>query len=625
MASRVVSRVGRRPRRLIGYRGGGRCSGRQRTLRFERLEPRQLLDAAGPGAAVDPLVSIPDDLQAVPGQMFVAPVNIDEADGLRAAEIHIQYDTTLFHADNGGVRPGSVWPETNTSLFSNVDDAAGTIEVWVFGVEPLGPGAGSLIEVEFAVATDAPVDQCSPLDLTEVELNEGEIPVTLSDGRVCIQPGISIDDPTVTEGDGGTSSLVFTVTLSTASSQRVTVQYRTVDETATAPSDYTAVTGEVIFEPGETSKSIEITVLGDTSVEPDENFTVELFGATGALIVKGEGTGTILNDDEPSPPANGRISGFVYADTNHNHRPDACEGVPGVLITLSGEGVAEQTWTDAYGWYEFRGLAEGTYTVVERQPECMIDGGGNVRTGVVVSEDGQTAGQDFRELGLKAQYVFNRFYATTSMPVCSEAWRELFRTVVQQGEEDAGHVPSAPPVATQQIPQQGPKVLAQGSNGDDNLAFTATGSEGGEHEIALVGESRSFGTAAVTAASPEGSLGIDPAGMAGPAVAHQLGTEVKPAPSRGPEYVVEAISTEEMSTAAGIAVTPDKAVLVDAIAGERLQAEIDSAWLAAFYYEQVRSDFEEIAASSGHGGQEKKDVANAIAYVLSSERGWTER
>jgi len=624
MASRVVSRVGRRPRRLIGYRGCGRCSGRQRTLRIERLEPRQLLAAAGPGAAVDPLVSIPDDLQAVPGQTFVVPVNIDEADGVRAAEIHIQYDTALFDAEDSDVRPGSVWPETNTSLFSNVDDAAGTIEVWVFGVEPLGPEAGSLIEVEFAVASDAPVDQCSPLELREVRLNE-TMPVTLSDGRVCIQPGISIDDPTVTEGDNGTSSLVFTVRLSAASSQAASVQYRTVDETATAPSDYTAVTGDVIFDPGETSKSIEITVLGDTSVEPDESFTVELFGATGALIVKGEGTGTILNDDEPSPPANGRISGFVYADTNHNHRPDACEGVPGVLITLSAEGVAEQTWTDAYGWYEFRGLAEGTYTVVERQPECMIDGGGNVRTGVVVSADGQTVGQDFRELGLKPQYVFNRFYATTSMPVCSEAWRDLSRTVVQQGEEDAGHVPSAPPVATQQIPQQGPKVLAQGSNGDDNLAFTAIGSEGGEHESALVGESRSFGTAAVTAVSSEGSPDTAPAGIVGSAVADRLDAEGKSASLSGQGYVMDVVRGEEATTTARTAVTPCRAAMVDSIVGNGLQAEIDSARLAAFYYDHVLRELEEIAAASGHRGQDKQDVTGARAYVLATEGAWTER
>ena len=120
---------------------------------------------------------------------------------------------------------------------------------------------------------------------------------TLSGGQV-VKAQLSINDVSIAEGQSGTSILNFTVTLSAASSLTVTANYATANGTATAPSDYTAIASTLLtFNPGDTIKTIAVTINGDISLEPDETFTVNLTSPTNATISKASGTGTIQNDD----------------------------------------------------------------------------------------------------------------------------------------------------------------------------------------------------------------------------------------------------------------------------------------------------------------------------------------
>ena len=125
-----------------------------------------------------------------------------------------------------------------------------------------------------------------------------------------VVPTISIDDASITEGDSGTSQLTFTVKLSQAASGPVTVNYSTANGTATAGSDYSALTGTITFAAGETTKTITIPVTGDTAVEANETFTVTLASPSGATIADGSATGTIVNNDvaPPPPPPTGGLS-----------------------------------------------------------------------------------------------------------------------------------------------------------------------------------------------------------------------------------------------------------------------------------------------------------------------------
>ena len=118
--------------------------------------------------------------------------------------------------------------------------------------------------------------------------------VLLNDG---IWTAVDISDVTVSEGNTGTRNATFTVTLSAASAQPVTVAYTTAGGTA-AVGDYQDTSGTLTFAPGETSKAITVLVNGDRLAEPTETFVVNLSGSTNATIADGQGVATIL-DDEP--------------------------------------------------------------------------------------------------------------------------------------------------------------------------------------------------------------------------------------------------------------------------------------------------------------------------------------
>jgi hypothetical protein len=113
------------------------------------------------------------------------------------------------------------------------------------------------------------------------------------------EPRVSIGSATVTEGNTGTTAMTFTVALSVAYDQPVTVTYATSDGSATtAGGDYQAKSDSVTFAVGQTSQTITVLVNGDRLVEDDEYFYVSLTGASGGLIVNSTGYGTIL-DNEP--------------------------------------------------------------------------------------------------------------------------------------------------------------------------------------------------------------------------------------------------------------------------------------------------------------------------------------
>ena len=114
-------------------------------------------------------------------------------------------------------------------------------------------------------------------------------------------PELSIGDVSVNEGTSGVANAVFTVALTPVSAQAVTVQFATADATANAGSDYNAATGTLTFPPGTATRTVAVGVRGDTTVEPDETFWVDLSNAAGAAVDDGQGRGTIRNDDAAVP------------------------------------------------------------------------------------------------------------------------------------------------------------------------------------------------------------------------------------------------------------------------------------------------------------------------------------
>lgn len=114
-------------------------------------------------------------------------------------------------------------------------------------------------------------------------------------------PSVSICDASASEGDSGATNFNFLVSLSSGRHGGVTLSYATANGTATtANKDYKAISGTLTFVPGEISKWLTVSVIGDTKIESDETFFVNLSNALNATIGDGQGLGTIWNDD-PAP------------------------------------------------------------------------------------------------------------------------------------------------------------------------------------------------------------------------------------------------------------------------------------------------------------------------------------
>ena len=128
-------------------------------------------------------------------------------------------------------------------------------------------------------------------------------------------PSILISDLAAFEGNAGTTDFVFTASLSNPSSQAITVDFATADGSATVGgNDYAATGGTTTFVPGDTSEPIKVVVNGDTAVEPDETFFVDLSNPLNATIGDPQAEGTILNDDLSAEDAECTITGTKKAD-----------------------------------------------------------------------------------------------------------------------------------------------------------------------------------------------------------------------------------------------------------------------------------------------------------------------
>ena len=116
--------------------------------------------------------------------------------------------------------------------------------------------------------------------------------ITDTDGT----PTVSVANARAAES----ARLVFEVTLSPASSREVSLRYEVTEGTATENVDYRgALSGELTFAPGETSKRVELELVDDAVDEPDETVTLALADVLGATLAAGVATGTIADNDDP--------------------------------------------------------------------------------------------------------------------------------------------------------------------------------------------------------------------------------------------------------------------------------------------------------------------------------------
>jgi hypothetical protein len=157
---------------------------------------------------------------------------------------------------------------------------------------------------------------------------------TISDDD--LPPSISVGNASLTEGNSGSSSMTFTVTLSAPSGLEVSVGYATAPGTAAAGSDYTHVSGTLTFAAGLTSRTVNVPILGNTTDEQTETFSFSLTAPVNATMGTATGTGTIIDNDTRTISINSPAAVSEGAAT------------PAVTFTVSLSAATSQTITVDY-------------------------------------------------------------------------------------------------------------------------------------------------------------------------------------------------------------------------------------------------------------------------------------
>lgn len=155
-------------------------------------------------------------------------------------------------------------------------------------------------------------------------------------------PTISILDK---GGSEGSANFVFSVKLSNASSEIITVNYDTSNDTAIAGIDYTAVTGSLTFNPGVISQTITVPILDDFVAESSDRFFVNLSNPTNASIADNKASGTITDNDVAGftiSPATGLITTEAGGTANFNIKLTS-QPTANVTLNLSSSKVGEGT------------------------------------------------------------------------------------------------------------------------------------------------------------------------------------------------------------------------------------------------------------------------------------------
>ncbi len=166
-------------------------------------------------------------------------------------------------------------------------------------------------------------------------------------------PTIAIDDVSVTEGNAGSVSATFTVTV-TGAHTGISFDIATANGTATvADNDYASRSDVGVSIPaGASSYAFAVVVTSDLTVEPDEQFSVTLSNVAGATVADGQGLGTIANDDAPPASSSDVVISQVYGGGGNAGAPFTHD-----FIELFNRGSAT---VNLAGWSVQYGAAAGT-------------------------------------------------------------------------------------------------------------------------------------------------------------------------------------------------------------------------------------------------------------------------
>ncbi len=204
-------------------------------------------------------------------------VTITRANGA-ASDVLVQYATA-----NGTATAGQDYSSVTGSVVFDADETSKTFTVSIINdaldEEPFETVNLSIIGVDGGATIGSPAN-------TVINIEDDDPP-----------PVMNISGLNITEGNQNNVVAQVNLNLLVPSGRNVTVNYATANGTAVSPTDFLAASGQITFAPGETSKTIPVTIIGDTIFEPDETFQVQISNAVNAVIGNATATVTIVNDD----------------------------------------------------------------------------------------------------------------------------------------------------------------------------------------------------------------------------------------------------------------------------------------------------------------------------------------
>jgi hypothetical protein len=395
--------------------------------------------AAGSSTAtltIDPTadsVVEPDEtvIVTITGGNGYTPATVDDA---TATITNDDVSVTVAVSPTGGVNEDSTGTLVYTFTRTGDTTNALTVNFGLGGTATSGTDyvvvGGTTGSVTFAAGSATATLTIDPTADTVVESDETVI-VSLQAGTgYSFVSGASAtgtilnDDASVTVAvqpasvlENGSGALVYTFTRTGNTTGALTVNF-SIGGTATAGTDYTGLTGatgQVTFAAGQSTATVILAPVGDTTVESNETVVLTITSGVGYSIGStAAATGTITDDD-----GFGSLSGVVFLDSNGNGVTDVGEiGIPNVTITVQGTGagnssVTQTVTTNAAGGFTFSNLPVGTYNIIETQPAAFRDGGKNVISATVTAS-GSASGNVFAELGIQAELISIRMFLAST-------------------------------------------------------------------------------------------------------------------------------------------------------------------------------------------------------------------
>lgn len=248
------------------------------------------------------------------------------------------------------LRPGNFAPVATDSTASTGQDTALQGQLTATDLDNVtltyaqisGPTHGTLTLNANGSYTYTPSTGYIGTDSFSYSANDGRSNSNIATLTLRVNPLLSINDISVNE-DAGVA--IFTVTLSAASGQTVTLGYNASNGTATADLDFNNTMGTLTFAPGTTSQTVTVPIINDTTAELNETFNINLTGATNASISDALGIGTVIDNDKPTVLSVDSTAASEGSNLTHTVTLSALTAADSVY-TFALAGVTATTGTD---------------------------------------------------------------------------------------------------------------------------------------------------------------------------------------------------------------------------------------------------------------------------------------